>query len=71
MALSDEEMLAMQARKIMEYEAEIAQYIDRLKRIRLQLICIGAPLNDNFLQYSKEQLKPFGKIQDILNGCTD
>lgn len=55
----------------MELEADMAQAEDKLKRIRLQLICIGAPLNDNFLRYSKEQLKPFGKIQDILNGCTD
>ena len=71
MALSDDDMIAMQARKIMELEADMAFAEEKLKRIRLQLICCGAPLNDNFLQYSKEQLEPFGKIQDILNGCTD
>lgn len=55
----------------MELEADIAFAEEKLKRVRLQLICCGAPLNDNFLRYSKEQLKPFGKIQDILNGCID
>ena len=68
MALSDSEMLAMQARKIMELEAEMAQYEIQFNQIRLQLISVGAPLNDNFLQYSKKQLEPFGKIQEILNG---
>jgi hypothetical protein len=69
--MNDTEMIAMQARKIIEMEAEIAQQKDQLHRIRMQLICCGAPLNDNFLKYSKEQLEPFGKIQDILNGCVD
>jgi hypothetical protein len=69
--MNDTEIIAMQARKIADYEVEMAQYVDRIRRIRLQLICTGAPLNDNFLQYSKEQLKPFFKIQDITDGCTD
>ncbi len=69
--MNDEEIIAMQARKIIELEADAAQAEDKLKRIRLQLICIGAPLNDNFLQYSEKQLEPFFKIQDILDGCTD
>lgn len=69
--MNDQEMIAIQARKIMELEADIAFAEEKLKRVRLQLICCGAPLNDNFLRYSKEQLKPFGKIQDILNGCID
>jgi hypothetical protein len=71
MALSDEEMLAMQARKIMEQEAELAQGKEKLHRIKMQLITIGAPLNDNYLEYSREQLKPFFKIRDILDGCSD
>lgn len=69
--ITDEELIALEARKIIELDANILQAEGRLRRIKMQLICIGGPLNDNFLQYSKEQLKPFFKIQDILDGCTD
>lgn len=69
--MTNTELIAIQARKIIEYEAEVAQYVDRIKKIQIGLICCGGPLNDNFLQYNKEQLKPFFKIQDILDGCAD
>lgn len=61
----------MQAKKMFELEADNSNMLVQLSNVRMQLINIGAPLNDNFLQYSKEQLKPFFKIQDILDGCTD
>jgi hypothetical protein len=69
--MNDTEMIAIQARKIVELELDIAMTIDQLARIKVVLVRCGGPLNDNFLQYSKEQLKPFFRIQDILNGCTD
>jgi hypothetical protein len=69
--MTDGEMIIAQARKIMEQEAETALMVEMLAKINVELIRVGAPLNDNFLQYSKEQLKPFFRIQDILNGCTD
>lgn len=67
--MTDTELIALQARKMMELEADNSRMLVQLSNIRMQLIAVGAPLNDNFLQYSKEQLKLFLKIQDILNGC--
>lgn len=69
--MTDDELIAMQAKEMMELEAANLQMLTALSNVRRQLISIGAPLNDNFLQYSKEQLKPFLKIQDILDGCLD
>lgn len=69
--MTDDELIAMQARKMMELEADNSRMLVQLSNIRMQLIAVGAPLNDNALQYSKEQLKPFFRIQDILDGCID
>ena len=69
--MNDTEMIAMQARKIMELEADIAMAEDIIKRVKMKLVRIGGPLNDNCDGYTKEQLKPFFKIRDILDGCTD
>jgi hypothetical protein len=69
--MTDGEIITMQTRKIMEQEADATQMQEQLKRIRMRLVCIGAPLNDNALRYSKAQLEPFFRIQDILNGCSD
>ena len=69
--MTDTEIIAMQTKRILEQEADLAMYKQRCDAIRMKLICVGAPLNGNFLQYSKEQLNPFFRIQDILDGCTD
>jgi hypothetical protein len=69
--MTDTEMLAMQARKIMELEVVVAQMKVQLKWIKMTLVRVGGPLNDNLLHYNKEQLKPFFRIQDILDGCID
>lgn len=37
------------------------------ENIRSILYCIGGPLNDNVLNYSKEQLSTFFRIADIAN----
>jgi hypothetical protein len=68
MVLADKEIISLQAKKIYELESDAERSREKLKDIKMQLIHIGAPLNDNLLQYSSAQLKPFFKIQDIIDG---
>lgn len=60
--IEKDEMIARQAIKIAELEEEIALYEEANGKIHMQLYAIGAPLNDNFLGYTKEQLGPFFEI---------
>ena len=46
---------------------ELKEYKDNAKRVRNMLVCIGGPLNDNYHQYNKDQLKIFWTIDRILN----
>ena len=41
------------------------KYKEALDEIHNLLVCCGGPLNDNFQQYSKEQLKIFFKIDSL------
>ena len=41
---------------------------NRLLRIHKMLICIGGPLNDNKLKYSKEQMAIFFEIEKETEG---
>jgi DNA-dependent RNA polymerase auxiliary subunit epsilon len=69
--MTDDEIIAIQAKKMMELEADNSRMMVQLSNIQVKLISFVAPLNDNFLQYNKEQLKLFLDIQDILDGCVD
>lgn len=66
--MTDKELIVIQARQLAEKNEEVVQLLAKANKIRLELISIGAPLNDNLLEYNREQLKPFFKIRDILNG---
>lgn len=59
-----EQLTAQQALKIAEQEEKIKDLAVRLRDINITLICIGGPLNDNKLQYSKEQLVTFWRIHE-------
>ena len=60
--MTDDECIASQARQIMSMEIQIKEYREMVSAIRLHLYAIGAPLNDNRLGYTKEQLGPFFDI---------
>jgi len=36
--------------------------------IKVQMICVGGPLNDNFLKYTKEQSYIFYRFQELIDG---
>lgn len=62
--MTDDEIIANQARKIAELEERLDRYEQSRIRIRQILYSIGAPLNDNMLDYSEDQLKPFFRIAE-------
>lgn len=62
--MTDDEIIANQARKIAELEEKLDRYEQSRIRIRQILYSIGAPLNDNMLDYSEDQLKPFFRIAE-------
>jgi hypothetical protein len=63
--LPDDALIAQQAREIAELKEQVTAYKDAADRIHLMLICIGGPLNDNKLGYTREQLKLFYDIERL------
>lgn len=62
--MTDDEIIANQARKIAELEEKLYRHEQSRVRIRQILYSIGAPLNDNVLGYTEDQLKPFFRIAE-------
>lgn len=67
--MTDDEIIANQVRKIEELSETNILYEKSLRNIKMMLVSVGAPLNDNFLNYSNEQLKIFFEIVDEINNC--
>jgi len=60
--MTEKEVIAKQATRIFELEAQVDDLKKRMERIVLHCVCIGGPLNDNVLGYSKAQLVTFARI---------
>lgn len=65
--MNDLEVIARQAVKLERLEAENAHLKSCISRARLHIICIGGPLNDNKLCYSREQMVTFFRIKEELD----
>lgn len=65
--MNDEEIIARQARKIEHLERRVTELEEAKNEARRHLYCIGGPLNDNKLGYSKEQLATFFRIAECLD----
>jgi hypothetical protein len=59
-------LISKQQLQIEDLLNEVSDFKDSISKVRLLLVCIGGPLNDNKLGYSKEQRAVFSKILDIL-----
>ena len=62
--MTDEELIARQAKQLEELRDEVADLKARARKARLHIYCIGSPLNDNRLGYSKPQMVTFARIAD-------
>ena len=68
MNVNERDLIADQAKQIYFLKNKVEDYEQALKAIKNVTVCIGGPLNDNVLGYSKEQLGPFSRI---LNRCEE
>ena len=64
--MKEAELIARQAKQLEELRDEVADLKERVRRARLHIYCIGGPLNDNKLEYSKAQMVTFARIADEL-----
>jgi hypothetical protein len=59
------ETIVAQARELVALRAEVEELRQRQKAIRNHLYCMGGPLNDNILGYSKPQLAVLFRIAEL------
>ena len=55
--MTQEQLITKQQLKIEEYKKMFEENEELIKQITLKFVDIGQPLNDNILQFNKEQLK--------------
>lgn len=65
---TDDELIAQQARENAALQQQLKESRAAVTRARSRIICIGGPLNDNKLGYSKDQLVTFAQILNDLDG---
>lgn len=68
--MTKDELIGQQAYRIASLENEVSDLRARMTRISLECVGIGGPLNDNVLQYTKEQLGPFFRIEELTRHLT-
>jgi len=66
-----DELIADQAKQIYVLEKLCKQYLENVRTVNKMIYCIGGPLNDNKLQYNKEQLQIFFRIVEELEMVED
>ncbi len=66
--MENTELIARQAKENAELRDEVAELKERIVSVNNILYCIGGPLNDNKLEYSREQLSTFLAIAYKLEG---
>ena len=64
--MTEAELIARQAKQLEELREEVAELKDRARKARLHIYCVGGPLNDNKLGYTREQMVTFARIADEL-----
>lgn len=60
------EAIARQAMRLDALEIENARLRENIKNAISHIVCIGGPLNDNKLGYSKQQMVTFWRIKEEL-----
>jgi hypothetical protein len=65
--VTKDELIAAQAMEIAELRETVKDRDERLRQIHLTCVCIGGPLNDNVLGYTREQLRTFHDIDALAS----
>lgn len=64
--MTRDELIAKQQLRIAELEAELDRAYGAIDRIYNVIYCVGGPLNDNKLGYTREQQKEWGLVAKEL-----
>jgi hypothetical protein len=64
--VNDSELIAQQARRIADLQERLMDFEEAADTIRNVVYCIGGPLNDNKLGYTREQMINFDRIVKAL-----
>ena len=64
--MTNEELIARQAKVIAELTIRMSELESMIERARGQMYCIGGPLNDNKRGYNKEQLFEWFSVAERL-----
>ena len=65
--MNKDELIVKQQLKIEEMETDIKGYEDSIEQVYSLLFSIGAPLNDNILEFSPKQREVLHKIAGALD----
>lgn len=61
-----DKLIVSQQLEIQDLKAFKESALKDFREINLMLVCVGGPLNDNVLGYSREQRQPLHKINGIV-----
>lgn len=64
--MTETELIARQSKQLEELRDEVTVLKERISRALMHIYCIGGPLNDDKLGYSKPQMVTFSRIADEL-----
>jgi hypothetical protein len=65
--LQKDSLIAHQALKIAILEKKVGRYKRIFDSIHNTIYCIGGPLNDNKLGFTRTQMSVFARISDLIN----
>lgn len=69
--MTKDELIAKQQLEIEDYKAKLIENTKIVREIKCKFYNIGAPLNDNVLQFNKDQIKWCFQVVELveqLNG---
>lgn len=64
--MSKDELIAKQQLEIEQYKIAMAENKKTAKDLHMKFFAIGQPLNDNVLQFNKEQIKWAFSVYDLI-----
>lgn len=64
--MTQDQLIARQAQQIEELRDEVSALKARISKARSHIYCIGGPLNDNKLGYTRAQMATFFRIAEEL-----
>ncbi len=64
--MTNEVFIAKQAKEIAELKESNESLLTAIKKAKMHIYCIGGPLNDNRLGYSRAQMVTFARIAEEL-----